>query len=88
MNAFSVIAVSAPSVATVTFCIGIFIKHGGRGKRRAGAYAVMYALFFSFGRFLGDGPEYTEVAKDPEWKKRDENGDPPEPLPDRQSLSD
>jgi len=52
-------------------------------KRRAGTYAVMYSLFFSFGRMFEGTPDFVQVAIDPERKKRVENGDPPSPPAER-----
>ena len=78
MSTLGLIATAVPSAAIIVLCVWIFIKYGGRDSRRhAGTYAIMYALFFSFGRFFHGAPDYIEVAKDPEWKKRAENGDPP-----------
>lgn len=49
----------------------------GTLKRRVGSYAVMYSLFFSFGKMFEPTPDYVETTRDPERLKRAENGDPP-----------
>ena len=50
----------------------------GAARRRVGGYAVMYALFFSFGKMFEGGADYVEVAQDPARKKRSVSGDPPD----------
>ena len=51
-------------------------------KRRVGGFAVMYSLFFGFARMFEGVPEYVEVSKDPERKKRPAAAAPPsEPSP-------
>jgi len=55
----------------------LHVRRSGKGKHRAGTYALMYSLFFGFGTMFDGATAQTELVADPERKNRAERGGPP-----------